>query len=192
MIARLVAALAFLALAACASSPPQPVLPEITFAHQPPLMLDVAEIRVEEEYLPPQRAPNVEHQMPVSPATVVRRWAADRLRATGQSGVARVMIKDASVVAQDLEKSGGVLGIFTAEQAVRYVANLVVEVDVTTAGGLGTGYATAAATRTVTAPEDISLNQRDEILFELAAGLGRDIDQVLDANIRTHLAQFLR
>lgn len=192
MIARFAAALTLLVLAGCAASPPQQALPEITFAHQPPIMLDVAEIRVEEEYLPPQRAPNVEHLMPVSPAATVHRWAADRLRPAGQSGVARVVVKDASVVAQDLERSGGIRSIFTTEQAVRYVANLVVEVDVTTAGGLGTGFATAAATRTVTAPEDISLNERDEILFELAAGLGRDIDQVLEANIRAHLGQFLR
>lgn len=193
MMTRILAALALAGLAACAADPARPVFPEITFAHLPPIALDVAQIEVEEQYVPPQRPPNVEHTMARSPAAAMRRWAADRLRPVGRSGVARVSIKEASVVAQPLEKkTGGVRGMFTRDQAVRYVGNLVVEVDVTTAGGLGTGFASGAATRTVTAPEDITLNRRDEILFELTEGLARDLNATLEANIRTHLAPFLR
>lgn len=193
MLTRLLAAFALLALAACdTAAPPKPGFPQITFAHLPPIGLDVAQIQVEEQYVPPQAAPNVEHAMPVSPAAVVHRWAADRLRPAGRAGVARVVIKDASVVAQPLKTTGGVRGVITRDQEVRYVGNLVVEVDVNTAGGLGTGFATAAATRTVTAPEDISLNRRDQILFELTEALARDLDVTLEANIRAHLAPFLR
>lgn len=192
MITRFLAALALLGLAACSSAPPKPGFPQITFAHLPPIQLDVAQIQVVEQYAPPQRAPNVEHTMPVSPAAVMHRWAADRLRPVGAAGVARLLIKDASVVAQPLEKTGGVRGVLTEDQAVRYVANLVVELDVNTAGGLGTGFASAAATRTITAPEDITLNRRDRILFDLTEALTRDLNATLEANIRTHLAPFLR
>ena len=191
MITRFLTVLALLGLAAC-GSPSKPSFPQITFAHLPPIRLDVAEIQVIEQYAPPQRAPNVEHTMPVSPAAVMHRWATDRLRPVGMAGVARLLIKDASVVAQPLETTGGVRGMLTEDQAVRYVANLVVELNVSTAGGLGTGFASAAATRTITAPEDITLNRRDMILFELTEALARDLNATLEANIRAHLAPFLR
>lgn len=185
--------LALLAFAACdTAAPPKPGFPQITFGHLPPIGLDVAQIQVEEQYTPPLSPPNVEHAMPVSPAAVVHRWAADRLRPAGPSGVARVIVKDASVVEQPLKKAEGVKGMFTRDQEVRYVGNLVVEVNVETSGGLGTGFATGAATRTVTAPEDISLNRRDQILFELTKALAQDLNATLEANIRAHLAPFIR
>jgi hypothetical protein len=193
MLTRLLPLLALLALAACdTAAPPKPGFPQITFGHLPPIALDVAQIQVEEQYAPPLAAPNVEHLMPVSPAAVAHRWAADRLRPAGASGVARVIVKDASVVAQPLQKTEGVRGMFTRDQEVRYVGNLVVEVDVNTAGGLGTGFATGAATRTITAPENISLNRRDQILFDLTAALAQDLNAALEANIRAHLAPFIR
>lgn len=193
MLKHILSLLALIVVAACdTAAPPKPGFPQITFVHLPPIGLDVAQIRVEEQYVPPLGPPNVEHAMPVSPAAVVHRWAADRLRPAGPAGTARVIVKDASVVAQPLKKSEGVRGVFTRDQEVRYVGNLVVEVNVETAGGLGTGFATGAATRTVTAPEDISLNRRDQILFELAEGLAQDLNAALEANIRAHLAPFLR
>lgn len=192
MITRFLAVLALLGLAACGSAPPKPGFPQITFSHLPPIQLDVREIRVVEQYAPPQQPPNVEHTMPVSPAAVMHRWAADRLRPVGPSGVATLTVKDASVVAQPLKRTEGVRGMLTEDQAVRYIGNLVVELDVNTAGGLGTGFASAAATRTVTAPEDITLNQRDKILFDLTEALARDINATLEANVRAHLAPFLR
>ena len=192
MIPRILLAFLVVALAACSSAPPKPGFPQITFTHLPPIRLDVAQVQVVEQYTPPQQAPNVEHTMPVSPAAVMHRWAADRLRPVGPSGVATLAIKDASVVAQPLEKVGGVRGMLTEQQEVRYVGNLVVELQVSTAGGLGTGFASAAATRTVTAPENITLNQRDKILFELTEALARDLNATLEANIRAHLMPFLR
>jgi hypothetical protein len=192
MITRFLAAFALLGLAACGTPPPKPGFPQITFSHLPPIQLDVAQIQVVEQYTPPQRAPNVEHAMPVSPAAVMHRWAADRLRPVGPAGVATLTIKDASVVAQPLEKTGGLRGMVTTDQEVRYLGNLVVELDVNTAAGLGTGFASAAATRTVTAPENITLNQRDKILFELVEALARDLNATLEANVRAHLAPFLR
>jgi hypothetical protein len=191
MITRLFAALMLLGLAGC-GSPPKPGFPQITFTHLPPIRLDVAQIQVVEQYAPPLREPNVEHTMPVSPAAVMHRWAADRLRPVGPSGVATLVIKEASVVAQPLKTTEGLRGMVTTDQEVRYIGNLVVELDVNSAGGLGTGFASAAATRTVTAPEDITLNRRDKILYELTEALARDLNATLEANIRAHLGPFLR
>ena len=193
MLTRTLALLALFVVAACdTAAPPKPGFPQIAFTNRPPINLDVAQIQVEEQYVPPQAAPNVEHVMPVNPAAVVHRWAADRLRAVGRSGVARVVIKDASVVAQPLKMNEGVRGALTRDQEVRYVGNLVVEVDVSSAGGMGTGFASVAATRTITAPEDISLNRRDQILFGLTEGLAHDLDATLESNVRAYLAPFIR
>jgi hypothetical protein len=99
------AALALLAgmVGACQTPlPPPPTFAEITFASEAPIRLNVASVDVVDEYLPPLKPPNVDHEFPVKIATVAERWGRDRLRAVGAAGSVRVTIKDASAIATDL------------------------------------------------------------------------------------------
>ena len=71
------------ALAACATPDPEPVYPELSYAHLGAIPLDVRRIEVVRAYQPPARKPNVEHLFAVSPLAVAERWVKDRLRAIG-------------------------------------------------------------------------------------------------------------
>ncbi|SLN25519.1 hypothetical protein [Oceanibacterium hippocampi] len=184
-------AVAGLALAACSTPPKEPVFPDITFAHKPQIRLAVSAITVRESYLPPLKAPNVEHEFPVTISQAARRWIADRLVAVGGPGVATVDIVQASAVETELPKQGGVKGLVTKQQAQQYDATLKVEITVQEPSGAG-GFAAAETVRTISVPENITLNERDKAYYRLTEGVMNDFDMVMEDKIRQFLGAYIR
>lgn len=184
-------ALVILALGACQQPPPRPTYPELTWTHLAPFQLDVAEVEIVSEYEPTFRPPNVEHLAPAAPEEAARRWAEDRLQAAGKEGRAKVIIREASIVEVPLELEEGVRGYVTTEQAERYDAVVEVEIEIRNPRGYRDGFVTARAERTRTVPEDITLNERERVWFELTDGLMKDFDAEMSKNIREHLGRFL-
>ncbi|MSP47693.1 MAG: hypothetical protein EXQ95_00030 [Alphaproteobacteria bacterium] len=185
--------LAVVVLSACVAPPPAR-LPDMTFTDRPRFLLDVAEVQVIDQYQPPFRLPNVEHQVPVSPAKATERWARDRLVAVGGSGRAIVTIKDGRVLESSLRVTPGVQGVFTQDQAARYEAIVEVTVEIRPGAGVLTAdaIASARAERTRTVSEGISPNELDRVHFELVEGVMRDLDLQLDANLRRFLVAYIR
>ncbi len=186
------ALLAVVVLPACAA--PAPVrLPDMTFTDRPRFLLDVAQVQVVDQYQPTFRLPNIEHQVPVSPARAVDRWARDRLVPVGASGNAVVTIRDARVLESSLRVTPGVQGVFTKEQAARYDAFVDVSIEIKPTNiNMPEGSASARAERSRTVAEGISPNDLDRVLFELVEGLMRDLDTQLDANVQRFLAPYIR
>ncbi len=178
--------------AACEASSVQPHYPMITFSHLVPVNLDVAVVEYVDQYVPPQDAPNVEHLFPVRPSTVARRWAQDRLLATGVTRRARVVLVTASVTETPLAKTKGLTGTFTIDQVARYDATAEMRVEIVTDAGVVEGRANAIATRSRTVPEDITLNQRDQIWFEMTEALMRDLDGQLINSMKLYLEIWIR
>ncbi len=182
------AALTGVTLAAC-STPPAGIYPDLGFAHRDPIRLAVARIEVVEQYRPPGVAPNIDHRVPQPPLTVMRRWANQRLAAVGTDGVARVIITDASIVAEPVQQSGGVIGLVSVEQSERYAARLAMAVEVEAAAGRGR--ADAVAERSVTVLEDATLAEVEDAWFLMVERAANDLDRELEANIRLYLEPFL-
>lgn len=186
------ALLAIVVLPACAAPPPVR-MPDMTFTDRPRFLLDVAEIQVVDQYQPPFRLPNIEHQVPVSPAKAAERWARDRLIPVGASGVAVVTIKDARVIENSLRVTPGVQGVFTKDQAARYDAFIEMSVEIKPTNIMAPeGAATGRAERSRTVAEGITPNDLDRVLYELVEGLMRDVDLQLDVNIQRFLGAFIR
>lgn len=179
-----------LALAACETPVTVQKFPDLTYAHLPPLKLNVATIEVVAKYRPPMKAPNVDHMAPWPPIKALRQWAADRLRAVGRTGTARFVIDDASVVETELEKKTGLKATFTKQQAQRYDFRVEASIDV--ADGPRRGRAVAQATRFTTVREDASLNERDRILFKEVETLMTDFNVEMEKNVRQYLGAWLR
>ena len=186
------ALLAIVVLPACAAPPPVR-LPDMTFTDRPRFLLDVAEIQVVDQYQPTFRLPNIEHQVPVSPAKAAERWARDRLIPVGASGVAVVTIKDARVIENSLRITPGVQGVFTKDQAARYDAFIEMSVEIKPINIMAPeGAASGRAERSRTVAEGITPNELDRVLYELVEGMMRDVDLQLDVNIQRFLAAFIR
>lgn len=175
-------------LAACSSASvaQQRQAQGFSFQQQGPIMLDVAEIEVVDDYTAPMKEPNVEHLIPMSPADAVRLWAADRLKADGTVGRARVVIRDAAVKEVPLQRTEGVRGWFTKDQSERYEGTLSVEVQVEGPGGY-TGFTSVAVARSTTVPEDVSLAEREKAMLALVQSMAADLDAQLDAAIKSNL-----
>ncbi|MFQ6018383.1 MAG: hypothetical protein ACE5KF_09315 [Kiloniellaceae bacterium] len=192
LLVRAVAALfGGLMLAACAGPPPKAGFPEIAFGHLPPIKLDVREVIVERAYLPPNKAPNVEHLFPVQPAEAAARWARDRLAAAGPTRRARFIVREAAVTETALKTKGGLEGALTIEQSQRYDARILVELRIVGGDGRTEGRVTVQAERSVTVPENITLSARERAWFELTEDIMTDLNGQLERTIRSVLFRYL-
>lgn len=186
-----VAAMATL-LAACETMPSRHELPQITFAHLAPIALDVSKVEVISNYVPPMKAPNVEHQFPIQPEAALKRWAADRLKPDGHGDTARFVITNASVVEQDLPMSKGLSGVFKKEQAQRYDGTAEATLEIVDARGVRKGFAAARAFYSRTVREDASMNDRERAWFEIVEALMLVFNGEMEKNMRQYLAGSVR
>jgi hypothetical protein len=190
--ARGAAAVLLLALAACSAPATQQRFPELTYGHHGVINLDVARIEFNNAYLPPLRAPNVEHLAPANPSLVMERWVRDRLRATGVTGEARVVLRDAKIVESKLAVQGGVKGMFTTDQGYRYDCSIEVEIQIRDANNVQRGFAKAQAARSRTVAEDATLAEKDKVLFDLVEATMTEINTEFEKQIRQYLANYVR
>tara|TARA_R110002072_G_scaffold132608_1_gene272733 strand:+ start:1323 stop:1910 length:588 start_codon:yes stop_codon:yes gene_type:complete len=179
-------------LAGCATEVEKPGFPQISFAHLQPISLNVARIEVENRYVSPATRPNVEHEFPARPAAVASNWGRDRLRAVGASGVARVIVRRASVVEVPLARTTGVKGAFTRDQSERYDAVIDMMVELRDADGNVRVTAESTAKRSRSVSENISLNDREKVWFEMTEAMMADLNTALENQIRIHMKEWIR
>ncbi|TVR79649.1 MAG: hypothetical protein EA405_12340 [Rhodospirillales bacterium] len=166
-------------------------LPDITFEHQAPLVLDVAEIRITSSHGPGASPHHVENRVPVPPEAVLRRWARDRLNAAGRSGTARFEITEASVVRTELPRTGGLRGLFTEDQSERYDAVAAATLEILDQHGLRLAYVQTRAERSRSVSERATLDERDRVRFEMIETLMREFDAEMEKAMRRHLGGWL-
>ena len=184
--------IALLVLAACQAPVLPPPIPELTYSHLEPINLDVGRIEIVEQYVPPLKAPNVEHEFHTPPATAMRQWVKDRLRAVGEIRTARLVIKNASAIETKLETRGGLRGAFTKDQSERYDVTLDVVLEVRGEDGAAVAFANAVVTRSKTVPEGLSLSERERVFHGMTESLMDEVNSELEKNIRQFLVQYLR
>jgi hypothetical protein len=116
----------------------------------------------------------------------------DRLRASGVTGDARVVLREAKIVETRLAVQGGLRGAFTTEQGYRYDANIEVEIQLRDAGGVQRAFAKAQASRSRTVAEDATLAQKDKVLFDLVEATMTEINGEFERQIRQYLGRYVR
>jgi hypothetical protein len=182
-------ALLALALAACKTPPDRQQFPEITFQHLQPFRLDVARIQIVDGYQP-DPANDVGSQFPESPAAVARQWGQDRLLAVGQQGEAIYTITLAKATQTPLPRSTGITGMTHKDQSDRFDLQITVNLEVRSGGK--SGAVTGQAARSQTVREDMTLNQREAVLFRLLDVTIKDVNAQMEKLIPHYLGGFLR
>lgn len=188
----LLAAALPVALAACETTVSKPSYPEIAYDHLVPIRLDVARVEVERAYRLPAKKPNVEHLFPVSPLAAAERWGRDRLRPAGADGVVRVVVKRASVVEVPLKRTKGVRGMFTTDQTERYDGVMEISVQILDGAGRERGMVSSRTERSRSVAENISLNGRKMVWYEMTQAMMNDLNTALERQIRERLTQYVR
>ena len=178
-------------LSACDTPPAENRFPALTFEHLPAMNFNVAEIRVEDLYSPPGSHPNVEQMMPVPPARAAATWAERRLMASGTSKTLVYRIRDGSVVETPLDTNESMTDLLTTEQSERYHARLVLEMEIQDANGFSEASLKVTGERSVTVPEDSTLNDREATWFTLTDKLMNDLNDQLERTIREVMSGYL-
>lgn len=151
-----------------------------SFINQPVYRMNVADIRVNDQFEPPFDGNHVEHQFPTSPARAVGIWANDRLKAAGRSGVMEVTIRDASVT----QKKGKKFDTY----------DIVMEVDLRLYDG-GQALALAEAHSRVTLSRGIdknaSITKHEDFFAQMTRDVMKSLDVSLEGNLRDYFGQYI-
>ena len=182
-----------LALSACETPPPMKTYPPISFKNEAPIRLNVDEITVVQDYTPPGVAPNVDQLFPVSPVETALRWGKERLVAagTGTGNRAEYIVHDASVTETALKRETGLTALMTKEQAERYDARIAVELRILNSLDQVVGKADAEAVRTRSLAEDATINDRDQLWYDMTKDLMTELDRQLDKTIKSVLSPYV-
>jgi len=176
--------------AACASDgPAQPDLPPppLTFDHLMPLRLNVAEVRTEQRWQPPGRAPNVDHLAPVPPVTALLRMAQERVFAGGASGVATFVVQDASITATPIPSQS-----MFGSDGVRYEGRMMVRLEVRNDDPPQSGYATAQVSRTLSLPDRPGASEQRRQLDLMVRQMMADMNIEFEYQVRRSLKEWLQ
>lgn len=187
-------AIALLALLAACKEAPSAYTPEpFTFETQAPISINVAEIKVVENFQSPLRRPNAEYEFPVPPAIAVKKWVSQRLKATGTSGILEISIDDASVKEVPLKKTEGVQGIFTDDPDARYDARIAVTMRVFTGErAISAVSGDVEVTRSRTINEKATLNEREQIYHQMTQDMLARFDAEANKRLRQYFFAYLR
>jgi hypothetical protein len=186
------ALLVTLLLAACADPPQSPPPLQLDYSALGKISLDVHDINFVDRHtsqldLPPY----VADQFHPGFNEAIKRWADDRLQATGVSGDAAVIIRKANLSVEALPIKTGLDVVMERQQGSKYTGHIEVDVEARGDHGYAYAYASAQATRYVTLPEDPVKAEREAAYNALLAGLMQDLNRSLDQSIHEHLGDFL-
>jgi len=176
-------------LTACNTPPNRQTFPEITFQHLQPFRLDVARVEIVDAYQP-DPANDITGQFPERPAAVARQWGEDRLLAVGQQGEAIYTITLAKATQTPLKRSQGMAAVTHKDQSDRYDLWITVNLEVRSGGK--SGAVTAQAARSQTVREDMTLNERESVLFTLLDVSMKDVNAQMEKLVPHYLGGFLR
>lgn len=188
---KLIALLGCCLLVACSQDDPTIKPPVLNFASQP-LRINVAQMRVDQNYQSPGMKPNVEQDFTVSPATAVELWASQRLQEVGNSGLVVVSVEDASVRATPAPKKDGIKQYF-ADEEVRYDAKLKATIrlydGVTT---ISRAEAHVEVSRGKSLKADASAAERNQFYDRLTQELMAAFDAQATTQIRQYFSGYLQ
>jgi hypothetical protein len=156
------------AVAGCAGpdEQPRPVMRPFDYSHLTVIRLDVAQVEVVDQWVPPRAPPHVDHRAPVEPREALRRMLTDRVQAWGRQGRARAIIEEASLIEERLPRQTGLGALFSTQPSERYVLTLTARLEVEGPEGRR-GSAQATVTRTRTVLEGTSLAAREAVWYEM-------------------------
>ncbi len=179
-------------LSACNTPPDRQHFPEITFQHLPPIKLDVAQVEIVSNYRAADHADDNAADYPEAPETLAAEWARDRLQAVGQRGQATYTIIEARAVRVPLPRSSGMNAALKTEQSDRFDLSITVKLEAGNPLSGKSGTLTETVTRSQTVPENMTLNQREVVLFNLLDAAMKDLNARMEASIPQYLGPLIR
>lgn len=174
-----------LAVGACTTPPAPTTALEITFQHRPVISLNVARVEIVNAYDVGGSFPRVDHLYTTTPASLVRRWAKDRLKPVGSVGQVSVLIQEAKVVETPRLIDKGILGLFKDERETDLTATIVARVEFVNVLDGGSYAVNVEARANVAIFESATLNERDLAYYSALETLGAAFDEAVEKELRS-------
>lgn len=175
-------------LAACSSVPAPVAAPDKV--QQPKIALDVKTISLADRTAPQMNSVFKANNFKPTIGEAIKQWAVDRMQASGQTGNAIIIIKDASLVSQPIPvKQDFFDNLFTRAQGMKYVGHAEVAIEAN--GRTGYAMANADATRVLTLPEEPTNLEKQEAYYTMLTGLMKDLGENLESSIKSHMSSFI-
>ena len=177
---------AILALASCETSHPGGMpAPQLTFAQFTPQTLNVQSATVSEAYEITNDPKDISGQFVISPAEVVKRYAAQRYQASGAAdGQFSILIEDARVHMREDKEKSKVLSSLDVGTDDLYELFLRLRVSPEPAGFNGRQATIIKMERSLVMPSSVSIADREirqtKFLEQLITDLDKKIQDVLD------------
>jgi hypothetical protein len=177
------------ALAGCAEYS-RPV-PELTFAHSSPILLNVREAQIDPRYHSPDAPPNIGTTVNPTPEAALIKWAQQRLRSDGTENIARFTILNAPLTAYPLPKTG-LMKLFSSESGERWTLTLEAELEILDeAGNRLDGY-TAKVTRTRDMEAGLTYAERNRFWHDMLSATMSEFDAQMESGFRQYAGKWLR
>ncbi len=176
---------------ACADTPVRPVYPNISFHHLKKIPMDVQTITSKISYIPKLDDEHIDALTPVSMTDLMADWAKQRIDGRGKVGNFDLNLINASITEVPLTIDKGVTGIFKDEQSVRYEARLEVEIKAVNPNSMKTASSLAKVEKSVTVSEKLTLNQRNQALYDLIHDMLMEMNKRLEEDIQTYFQTLL-
>ena len=119
-------------------------------------------------------------------------WLKDRFQPLGSSGILSLIIQDATVTGEPLSIDKSLRGRLTKQQSVIYKMIARASLQIKDINGKIRAKASASVERSLTAREDISLNDRDRLLLEMVSDLMGDFNNNIEPNIYSHFKPWFK
>ena len=178
--------------ASCETVMPPQKFPDLRYKHHAIIRLAAEKIDIVHKIKSPIQKQNIEMEIPVKPSTVANQWAKDRLRAVGGKNIIRVTIVQASIVEVPLAVKDGIRGLFTNDQSERYDGAIEIKIEVINKKGNQLGTISSKSNRSQTVSEDITINTRRKIWFEMVETMMNDVNGSLERQVRQNFQKWLR
>ena len=172
----------------CKNEHAPPPLPEMSFTRFQPIVLDVGNIDIIEEYKSPEHEPNIEHLIAVSPAEAMKAWVKDRLKASGADKSMQIIIKDASVINHKPQGTDQFMGPAPNR---RYDARLEVELRVYGTDAMSEASVNVISTQTITLSDAASLDERKRVFYRMVYDLMEGANAELEKQIFTYFHKYI-
>ena len=175
----------------CVTPSSPPTFADITFSHKPKINLFIAEVNSKITYIAGETEQHIEQFAPVSLVRLAEDWASQRIAPNGAEGEFTFTVLKAELLETPLITDQGITALFTNEQAVRYQVRLSVKMQAVIPSRAMVIEAISKITRDQTAEEDLTLNERDKILYQLIEDSLYALDQQLEQDIEKYFYQLL-
>jgi hypothetical protein len=175
----------------CSTPPSRPNFVPLRFTSVPPIGLNVSKISFVNEYPLPGYAPHIENELVLPLDNMIKLWSQDRLKMIGRDGSLRITIKEASAIETRYQKDNSLTAKFKNSVSGEVAMKIVVTAEILDEDTSVLASVTSESDSSQTQLEDMTLSEREQMLYTMTVELLKRFDKKMEQSIRVNLGSWV-